>query len=240
MAVEKSSWYWEKELPQYSGKAVHIYDEDDFEMPKKHEKITKSWWERKKEKLVRDHALTVILMFLWGATLIGGCCITGTIMYHNAYEEASEVYEEKLETYKRTQAEAAQAKYFKSGEASREAFINQEKEAARHLSAGMQSNAQKGGIVCNAIARLMSGQYGATLQEVINQPNQWMNYVEDRKYTEVDMRIGDKLVEDFYNGVIPTGLTEAYVYGSWYPDGRYVLRNTWEFNANTRTWEYNE
>ena len=240
MVSEKSRFDWAKELPQYSGKAVHIYDEDDFEMPKKHEKITKSWWERKKEQLVRDHALTVILMFLWGASLIGGCCITGTIMYHNAYEEASEVYEEKLETYKRTQAEAAQAQYFKSGEASREAFINQEKEAARHLSAGMMSNAQKGGIVCNALARLMSGQYGSTLQEVIEQPKQWMNYDPERRYTEVDIRIADKLVDDYYNGVIPTGLTADYQYGSWYPDGRYVLRNTWDYGPNTMTWTYGE
>ena len=38
----------------------------------------------------------------------------------------------------------------------------------------------------------------------------------------------------------PTGLTAAYVYGSWYPDGRYVLRNTWDFSSSTRTWEYSE
>lgn len=240
MKTEKSSWDWEKELPQYSGKAVHIYDdEDDFPKPK-HDKITKSWWERKKEQLVRDHAITVIVMFLWGLSLIGGCCITGTIMYHNAYEEASEVYEQKLEQYKAKQAELAQSQYFKSGEASREAFLNQEKEIARHLSAGMQSSTQKGGIVCNAIARLMSGQYGATLQEVISQPQQWMNYDANRRYTEVDIRIADKLVDDYYNGIVPTGLTESYVYGSWYPDGRYVLRNTWDFGPNTRTWEYTE
>ena len=240
MVSNKSSIDWAKELPHYSGKAVHIYDEDDYEMPKKHEKITKSWWERKKEKLVRDHALTVILMFMWGASLIGGCCITGTIMYHNAYQEASEVYTEKLEQYKAKQAEMEQAAYFKSGEASREAFLNQEKEAARHLSAGMMSNAQKGGIVCNAISRLMKGNHGSTLQEVIGEANQWMYYQPDRKYTEIDIRIADKLVDDYYNGIVPNGLTDEYEFGSWYPDGRYVLRNTWAFNQNTRTWEYSE
>ena len=227
---------WEKELPRYS--AEHIADEHE-ETPKERTSV-KTWWVKKREKLIRDHAITLILSFLWGISLIGGCCITGTIMYHNAYEEASEVYEQKLEVYKRTQAEAAQREYFLSGEASREAFINQEKEAARHLSAGMQSNAQKGGIVCNAIARLMSGQYGATLQEVINQEKQFMAYDAERRYTEVDIRISDKLVDDYYSGIIPTGLTADYVYGSWYPDGRYVLRNTWEFSSSTRTWEYNE
>ena len=246
---EKSSWDWgcdwEKELPIYSHtKAKHIREEeldDPFaEEKKQREPITKCWWQRKKEKMIRDHALTVIVMFLWGASLIGGCCITGTIMYHNAYEEASEVYEQKLDLYKRTQAEAAQKEYFLSGEASREAFLNQEKEAARHLSAGMMSNAQKGGIVCNAISRLMKGNHGSTLQEVISEANQWMYYQSDRKYTEVDIRIADKLVEDYYNGIIPNGLTDEYEFGSWYPDGRYVLRNTWDFSSNTRTWEYSE
>ena len=239
MFPEQSRWM--NELPRYS-KAVHIVDEEDpFAEPKRQrEPINKCWWQRKKEQLVRDHALTVILMFLWGLSLIGGCCITGTIMYHNAYEVASEEYAVKLEEYKAEQAQAQQAAYFKSGEASREAFLNQEKEAARHLAAGMTSNSQKGGIVCNAIARLMSGQYGGTLQEVINQPQQWMSYDPERKYTEIDIRIADKLVDDYYNGIVPTGLTAAYVYGSWYPDGRYVLRNTWDFSSSTRTWEYSE
>lgn len=242
---EKSSWDWERELPIYSrGSAKHIREEeldDPFAEPKKRrEPMTKGWWERRKEKLIRDHALTVILMFLWGLSLIGGCCITGTIMYHNAYADAEAEYEIRLQQYKQEQAVAEQAAYFKSGEASREAFLNQEKEAARHLSAGMMSNTQKGGIVCNAIARLMSGHYGATLQEVIGQENQWMNYEADRKYTEIDIRIADKLVEDYYNGIVPTGLTADYEYGSWYADGRYVLRNTWDFNSGTRTWEYTE
>lgn len=152
-------------------------------------------------------------------------------------QELAIEYASRLEQYKQEQAEKVQAEHWLSGEASREAFLNQEIDAAARLVAPMKSDTQKGGILCNAIARLMSGRYGGTLREVIEQPNQWMFYSKDNKITAHDRELAEKLVRDYYDGVVPNGLTKDFVYGAW-SETDYVLRNTWEFGTGTLTWRY--
>lgn len=183
---------------------------------------------------IRRNAILIIILILgivWTFTV-------RAIAYRNAYEVAEAEYAAKLEAYKADQARQKQAEYFMSGEASREAFINQEIDAAARLAAKMDSDVQKGGIICNALARVMSKSYPDTMQEVIAQPEQWMFYSADNPITEHDREIADKILRPYYEqGVIPTGLSEDFVYGSW-SQSDYVLRNTWDFSSSTRTWRY--
>ena len=143
-----------------------------------------------------------------------------------------------VERYKAEQARETQKQYFLSGDASREAFVNQEVDAAARLAAKMSNDVQKGGIICNALARVMNKAYPGTMAEVIAQPNQWMFYSPDNKFSTHDREIAEKILRAYYeDGIVPTGLTEEFVYGSW-SESDYVLRNTWDFGSATRTWRY--
>jgi len=152
-------------------------------------------------------------------------------------QEMAIEYASRLEQYKQELAEAEQASHWLSGDASKEAFLNQEIDAAAKLAAKMSNDTQKGGIICNALARVMNKNYPNTMQEVIAQPGQWMFYSEENRFSEHDREIAEKILRDYYDGIIPTGLTEDYVYGSW-SESDYVLRNTWDFSSSTRTWRY--
>ena len=153
-------------------------------------------------------------------------------------QEMAIEYASKLEQYKAELAEQEQASYFLSGDASREAFLNQEIDAAARLAAKMTNDTQKGGIICNALARVMNRSYPGTIKEVADQPNQWMFYDPANKFSEHDREIAEKILRAYYeDGIIPNGLTDEYVYGSW-SESDYVLRNTWDFGSSTRTWRY--
>jgi len=143
-----------------------------------------------------------------------------------------------VEQYKAEQARETQKQYFLSGDASREAFINQEIDAAARLAAKMANDTQKGGIICNALARVMNKAYPGTMAEVIAQPNQWMFYDPETKFSAHDREIAEKILRAYYeDSIVPNGLTDEYVYGSW-SESDYVLRNTWDFGSSTRTWRY--
>ena len=84
----------------------------------------------------------------------------------------------------------------------------------------------------------MNKAYPGTMQEVIAQPEQWMFYSAENKFSTHDREIAEKILRAYYeDGIVPTGLTEEFVYGSW-SESDYVLRNTWDFGSATRTWRY--
>ena len=184
----------------------------------------------------------------YGILLIGAAAFTlYTILLSAGVEHRTEIRVRQemageaaaaVEQYKAEQAREAQKQYFLSGDASREAFINQEVDSAARLAARMSNDTQKGGIICNALARVMNKAYPGTMQEVIAQPNQWMFYDPETKFSTHDREIAEKILRAYYeDGIIPNGLTDEYVYGSW-SESDYVLRNTWDFGSSTRTWRY--
>ena len=184
----------------------------------------------------------------YGIALIGAALFTiYTILLSAGVEHRTEVRVRQemageaaaaVEQYKAEQARETQKQYFLSGDASREAFVNQEIDAAARLAAKMSNDIQKGGIICNALARVMNKAYPGTMQEVIAQPEQWMFYSQDNKFSTHDREIAEKILRAYYEeGIVPTGLTEDFVYGSW-SESDYVLRNTWDFGSATRTWRY--
>ena len=184
----------------------------------------------------------------WGILIIGAALFTiytvilsASVAHRTEIRVRQEMAGEAaaaVEQYKAEQARETQKQYFLSGDASREAFINQEIDAAARLAAKMSNDVQKGGIICNALARVMNKAYPGTMAEVIAQPNQWMFYDPETKFSTHDREIAEKILRAYYeDGIVPTGLTEEFVYGSW-SESDYVLRNTWDFGSATRTWRY--
>ena len=184
----------------------------------------------------------------WGILIIGAALFTiytvilsASVAHRTEIRVRQEMAGEAsaaVEAYKAEQARETQKQYFLSGDASREAFINQEVDSAARLAARMSNDTQKGGIICNALARVMNKAYPGTMQEVVAQPEQWMFYSADNKFSTHDREIAEKILRAYYeDGIVPTGLTEEFVYGSW-SESDYVLRNTWDFGSATRTWRY--
>ena len=184
----------------------------------------------------------------WGILIIGAALFTiytvilsASVAHRTEIRVRQEMAGEAaaaVEQYKAEQARETQKQYFLSGDASREAFVNQEIDAAARLAAKMSNDVQKGGIICNALARVMNKAYPGTMAEVIAQPNQWMFYDPETKFSTHDREIAEKILRAYYeDGIIPNGLTDEYVYGSW-SESDYVLRNTWDFGSSTRTWRY--
>ena len=224
-------------VPMWS--AEHIHDEPEKPEQKLPRKMR---MHEAGDRLVKRYGIFLVTMCLWTISLI----LCSAIVRHTTEREVRKEtearcaaeYAAQLEAYKEEQRQAEQASYFLSGDASREAFVNQEIDAAARLCAKMSNDTQKGGIICNALARVMSKDYPGTMQEVIAQPDQWMFYSPDNKFSTHDREIAERILRDYYeNGIIPSGLTEDFVYGSWSAED-YVLRNTWDFGPSTRTWRW--
>lgn len=191
-----------------------------------------------KDRFLKKYGIILACICLWTISLILCASIVRHTTEREVRQEMAVEYASMLERYKAEQAEQEQASYFLSGDASREAFLNQEIDAAARLAAKMGNDTQKGGIICNALARVMSRNYPGTMQEVIAQPQQWMFYDEGNKFSAHDREIAEAILRAYYvDGVIPNGLTEEFVYATW-SENDYVLRNTWDFGPSTRTWRY--
>ena len=190
------------------------------------------------ERLKKKYGIMIIAAaaFTLYTVILSGCVEARA--EKRVRQEMAVAYAAQLEQYKAEQARAVQAEHFLSGEASREAFLNQEIDAAARLCAKMSNDTQKGGIICNALARVMNKNYPDTMRGVVEQPEQWMFYDEGNKFSAHDREIAEKILRDYYEkGIIPNGLTEDFVYGSW-SESDYVLRNTWDFGSSTRTWRW--
>ena len=184
----------------------------------------------------------------YGILLIGAALFTiYTILLSAGVESRTEKrvrqemaieYASQLEAYKAEQARAAQAEHWLSGDASREAFINQEIDAGARLIQEEPNETMRGTKLGVAIARLMSGLYGATLQEVINQPGQWMNYHSDVKITQEVRAFAEKIIRAYMeSGIVPNGLTAEMVYGEW-TQHDFVLRDSYKTTSTMHTWRY--
>ena len=145
-----------------------------------------------------------------------------------------------IEQYKVAQAQEAQASYWLSGDASREAYINQQIEVGAR-SAGakeMQSDAQKGGVIMTEIARSLNKGFPDTILGVAEQEGQIPFYSSDNTYTQHDWEIAEKLIRPFLeDGILPNGLTEDYVYAEWTPTD-YILRDKWLKDGNAHYLRY--
>lgn len=217
------------ELPRYN--AVHIHD-DPIDIP------LRMKLEEKKNRFIKRYGIFLVCMCLWTLCMI----CEGAIVAHNTEKsvkaEMAVEYARQLEQYKREQAEAEQAAHWLSGDASREAAINQAVDAAARLAAKMSNDTQKGGIICNALARVLNKSYPNSLQEVIDQPQQWMFYDSENTFTEHDRDIAERIIRPWMEqGVIPSGLTAEMVYGEWTPTD-YVLRDMWEKTSSAHYWRF--
>lgn len=201
------------------------------------------WREVEVERLKKRYGLTVAAIFIWGITMIIGCCLTGVIVRHRTDKavraEEKAHYEAQLQAYKDELQYQESAKYFLSGDASREAAINQEIEAVAPVIAKLSTDAQKATEASCMLARVMNPAYPNTFKEVAEQPQQWMFYDgSDKTYSNHDREIAESIVRPYMeNGQIPNGLTADMVYGAW-SQNDFVLRDSYQNTGTMTTWRY--
>ncbi len=147
--------------------------------------------------------------------------------------------EQRIAEYHEQRQQEQAAEYFLSGEASREAFINQEIDAVAPVIAKLSTDAQKYTEASCMLARVMSPSYPNSFQEVAKQPKQWMFYDgTDNNFSDHDREIAENIVRPYLeSGKIPNGLTAELVHGSWSTND-YVLRDDYQGSGTMTTWRY--
>jgi hypothetical protein len=153
--------------------------------------------------------------------------------------EMAEYYQQQLADYHEQRQQEQAAEYFLSGEASREAFINQEIDTVAPVIAKLSTDAQKATETSCMLARVMNPSYPNSFQEVAEQPQQWPLYDgKDKTYSQHDRDIAESILRPYLeSGMIPSGLTQDMVYASW-SQNDLVLRDRWEASSTMNTWRY--
>lgn len=147
-------------------------------------------------------------------------------------------YQQALEAYKAEQARAKQAEYWLSGDASREAFINQEIKAGAQAISKEANDQVKGTKLGVGIARVLNPNYPGTIKEVFAQENQFMFISEDNTYTQHDWDLAESLIRPFYeDGVLPNGLNQDMVFFEWNGTTG-TARDSYQTTTGMSTWRY--
>lgn len=199
---------------------------------KKTFKIDLSHW------FVRKHGITIALAAAFTIyTLLLSWSVSARTEKRVRAEMADQ-YAAELQAYKNEQAEARSREYFLSGDASREAFINQEITAGAQLISKEANDQVKGTKLGVAIARKLNPNYPDSIREVAAQPNQFMFYSEENTYTQHDWDLAESMIRPLYEqGIIPNGLTENMVYFEWNGSSG-TARDSYETTTSMSTWKY--
>ena len=199
--------------------------------------------EAEMDRLKKRYGIALIGLFVWAASMMVGCCLTGVVVRHQTEKrvraEEAKHYEQMLADYHEQRQQEQAAQYFLSGEASREAAINQEVEAVAPVIARLSTDAQKATEAACMLARVMNPSYPNSFKEVAEQPQQWMFYDgSDKTYSDHDREIAESIVRPYMeSGKIPNGLTADMVYGAW-SQNDFVLRDSYQNTGTMHTWRY--
>ncbi len=191
------------------------------------------------ERFTRQYG---ILLICAAAFCIYSICLCAFVHYRTEKAVRREMaieYSAQLEAYKAEQKQAEQASYFLSGDASREAAINQEVDAVAQVISKLSTDAQKATEACCMLARVMNQSYPNSFAEVAQQPLQWMFYDgTDKTFSQHDREIAESIVRPYMEeGIVPNGLTSAMVYGAWSTND-FVLRDSYQNTSTMHTWRY--
>ena len=230
-----------RELPVYRS-AQRILDEDDpfFEPPRQREPITKCWWQKKKEKLIRDHTIGFIGLLVWGFSVILFCCVTGTIMYHNGFDDGWDAKCEEVRQQEIAAEEAANQEAFLSDEKSRQEAIGRYK-ALLQIHAGslrMERGVTPEGVETYLwvdVTRYLSGLYGKELWDVLIS-DQIECFIIGHSFGPEDEEIAEKVATMVVDNQRPKRYRNDLFYAEINADGSVTARNELHTSSKTKYW----
>ena len=231
----RNNLYGKKAKVMDAERIIEVAPEE--ELPPRMRKIDR------REKLKRRYGLSLMIVMALGFWSMLLCIVTGAVVHSRTEKrvraEMEAQHAQALADYDEAQRMERSKEYFLSGEASREAAINQATDAVAAVISKLSTDAQKATEAACMLARVMSPNYPNSFEEVAAQPQQWMFYDgSDKTFSNHDREIAESIVRPYMeSGIIPNGLTAQMVYGSWSTND-FVLRDSYQNTATMQTWRY--
>lgn len=195
----------------------------------------------KRDRFFRDYGLTLLVVFLWAASMMIGCGVTGVIVHHNAMLDIEDAKKQAVNEYKAEQALIVQAEHWKSGEASREAAMNQDVELLARWMSFFSTDRAKLSFGGNVLVRWLSSLYEDDLRSVLTEKDQFSFGNEDLIASERDKELAKVIWSLHEQRMLPAGLTMQHLYGEVRDGGQdYVVRNEYQKSAGTDYWRWPE
>ena len=195
------------------------------------------------DKFLKRYGIAIIILFAWAASVMISCCITGTIVHRNTEREVTErVTHEMLgnmQSYIEQQEQERMASTFMTGDASLKAAMEAEADAIARAIGPMATKRMKQSMIWNILARVDSKSYPNSVQEVVEQPQQWMFYKSENPIRDDDRELAMEQLALWHEGRYPAGLKTEMVFAEW-SQNDYVLRNTWDKTSSTEYWRFPE
>ena len=119
------------------------------------------------------------------------------------------------------------------------AQMEREAEAIARAVGPMKTRNMKLTMCWNILARVDSPYYPDTVEDVVNQPQQWMFYDAGNPVRDDDVELVLEQVRLWHQGRYPAKFSNAFVYAEW-SSNDYQLRDTWEKTSRTEYWRYPE
>lgn len=170
-----------------------------------------------------------------------------TLVWITAYREAAIKVTEELSAEYAHEYELALKAYISRWEDEHaptadeelEAQIRREADCIARAIGPMKTQQMKQTMVWNILARVDSPYYPDTVDEVVNQPKQWMFYDENNPIREDDVELALEQLRRWHEGRYPARFDSSLVYGKW-SQNDYVLFDNWSQGMGTKTWRYGE
>lgn len=190
------------------------------------------------ERLKKRYGILVIAAAAFTIyTIILSSCVEASTA-KRVWDEAETHYDAQLEAYKAEQAYEAQKQHWLSGDASREAFINQEIKAAAQAISKEANDQVKGTKLGVGMARMLNPNYPGTIKEVFAEEGQFMFISDENTYTQHDWDLAERMLRPFYeDGILPNGLTQDMVFLDWNGNTA-TARDSYKTTTGMSTWRY--
>ena len=222
--------------------AIHFNDwEPAAELPEPRRRRGVHAMER--ETFWRNHAILIVGAALFTLYTVLLSSFVAWRTENRVKEELENEYdirvEQAVEAYKAEQAQQKAAEFFLSGDASREAAINQEIDAVAPVIAKLNTDTQKLSEASCMLARVMNPAYPNNFRDVAEQAQQWPLYDgKDKTFSQHDRDLAESIVRPYMeSGIVPNGLTADMVYAAW-SQNDLVLRDDFQGSGTMNTWRY--
>lgn len=187
----------------------------------------------------RNHGIALVAfatLLLWT-----GCVafVAGRRVRAKTEERLSAQYAAEYEAKLRAYIDEQEAMRRAVGDESMQAQMEREADAIARAVGPMKTRNMKLTMCWNILARVDSPFYPDTVEDVVNQPQQWMFYDAGNPIRDDDRELVLEQIKLWHEGRYPAKFTNAFVYAEW-SSNDYQLRDTWEKTSRTEYWRYPE
>lgn len=228
-------------MTKYASAIMPIEEESEvrFDVPKSFRMKV----EHKKDRFFRDYTILLVGTFLWAASIILFCTVTGVIVRHNDYVDIDKRIDDAkaaaVEEYKDEKAREEQQANWLSGAASREAAMKQDVDLIARWMSFFKTDRAKMSFGGNVVVRILSPFYPNDVRSVLTEPEQFTFGSENLVASEHDRELATEIWNMIDKRILPAGMTMDHLYGEVRDGGNdYVVRNEYKKTAATDYWRY--